>query len=66
MQPDKRNFEGRILQTNEQIKLSDSYPNYLNWTEKGAVTSIKDQGSCNSCWAFGAIATAESTKIIKG
>ena len=45
---------------------STSYPSSLNWTERGVVTDVKDQGACGSCWAFGSIAQAESTLILNG
>ncbi|KAM6572443.1 hypothetical protein CsatA_016523 [Cannabis sativa] len=44
-----------------------SIPSSIDWREKGAVTPIKDQQTCGSCWVFSAVAATEGiTKIKKG
>ncbi|XP_078174922.1 vignain-like [Carex rostrata] len=42
-----------------------SVPDFIDWREKGVVTSVKDQGPCGSSWAFSTIAAVEAITDIK-
>jgi C1A family cysteine protease len=53
------------LPQNFELKAAQELPKSVDWRSKRIDTSVKDQGSCGSCWAFAATTVIESHVALK-
>jgi cathepsin F len=58
-------FNQTINKTNGRFLQNDDVPESWDWTERGAVNPIRNQGLCGGCWAFSAVSNMESQYYLK-
>lgn len=54
----------RAPQAEEELELAGDVAASWDWRQHGAVTPAREQGTCESCWAFSAVGAVEGANAI--